>query len=217
MAPHSSSPIRPRRFAAMRVGLLLGLILAAVVAFAAPASATSHHVTIASYAYAPTPLSITTGDTVTWTNTDSVGHDITVTSGPTTFQSPLLSKGQSWSYTFTAAGTYNYICSVHPDMKATVIVAPASAPPAAKAPIAAAQPSGQAKSMPMNVVTVPAHSPLRSKSAAAAPVSTTPATTVTTAPASSNPTLNPLLIVAGCAVGMVVFCLLLLASRPLRK
>lgn len=209
MAPHTSRPAPSRQRTVLRACLLLWTLLFASLAGLAPAAAATHHVTIASYAYAPNPLSIIAGDAVTWTNTDSVRHDITVTNGPAAFQSPLLSKGQSWSYTFTVAGTYSYICSVHPDMKATVTVAPAAVA-AAKVPVSTPHESTQ-----MRVVTVPAHSPAHTKALPGASI--VPATTTVSAnPVSNQPTLNPLLLVAGCAAGVVVFCLLLLASRPVR-
>ncbi|HEU0016335.1 MAG TPA: cupredoxin family copper-binding protein [Longimicrobium sp.] len=69
-------------------------------------------------AFAPPRLEITAGTTVTWTNNDPLAH--TVTSGG--FDSGLIQPGQSWSYTFTTAGTYDYHCTPHPFMKGVVIV-----------------------------------------------------------------------------------------------
>lgn len=206
MASHPSPPAQSRSRTLLRGCVLLGALLVATLAGVAPAAATTHHVTIASYAYSPNPLNIAAGDSVTWTNTDSVGHDITVTGGPASFQSPLLSKGQSWSYTFTTAGSYSYICSVHPDMKATVVVAAPPAP-AVQAPAPTAH-----HTMRTHVVTVPAHSPVQTYAAAPAPTPTTLATAGSSMP--NQPTINPLLLVAGACVGVVVFCLLLLGSRP---
>ena len=79
-------------------------------------------VMIMNYAYSPASLSVAVGDTVTWTNMDTAPHTVTVTSGPVQFNSGNLQKGQSYSYTFTTAGTYKYYCAVHPDMKASVTV-----------------------------------------------------------------------------------------------
>lgn len=222
MTPQPSPRTRPATPLVLRLAVVLGFVLLALTGVASPAAAAGHHVTIASYAYSPNPLTIAQGDTVTWTNTDSVGHDITVTSGPATFQSPLLSKGQSWSYTFTAAGTYSYICSVHPDMRATVSVtqAPAPAPASATTPMAGmsgAQPQVAQPRSGIRTVQVPAHT-----SATKAPISTmsamtgtaTSATQTSAAPQTSGPSLSPLLLIAGVAFGAVVFCLLLLGSRP---
>ena len=52
-----------------------------------------------SYRFDPKVIEVKAGDTVTWTNEDSVQHDVMVTAGPATFHSPMLSKGQSWSET----------------------------------------------------------------------------------------------------------------------
>jgi amicyanin len=74
------------------------------------------------FAYSPATLTITVGDTVTWTNHDSAPHNVVVSDGPEKFTSPTLQTGQSFSYTFTKAGTYAYYCSIHPNMKASVTV-----------------------------------------------------------------------------------------------
>ena len=81
---------------------------------------------------------MTVGDTVTWTNLDFVVHTATSTSGA--FDSGDLDQNESFSLTFTAPGTFAYLCTPHPDMTGTVIVegAPAAAPTAA--PVATAAP-----------------------------------------------------------------------------
>ncbi|WP_461123628.1 cupredoxin domain-containing protein [Saccharothrix stipae] len=88
----------------------------------APAAAAAKSVTISGYAYSPATLTVTVGDTVTWTNQDTAPHNVVVTSGPEKFTSPTLQKGQSYTFTFTKAGSYQYYCSLHPDMKASVTV-----------------------------------------------------------------------------------------------
>ncbi|WP_037570548.1 cupredoxin domain-containing protein [Phaeacidiphilus oryzae] len=103
----------------------------APAAAGAAANSSSKHVQVAikGYAFSPASLSVHVGDTVTWTNEDTAPHTVTTTSGPKQLSSPQLQKGQSWSYTFTTAGTYSYYCAVHPDMKAKVTVLPAAAQP----------------------------------------------------------------------------------------
>src|SRR5215204_4846235 len=81
-------------------------------------------------AYQPNPIQVSVGNTVTWTNNDSQPH--TVTSGSNgqpdnKFNSspnfsPLLNPGQTFSFTFTQAGTYPYFCMLHPNMVGTVSV-----------------------------------------------------------------------------------------------
>ncbi len=88
------------------------------------------------YAFQPATLTISTGDTVTWTNHDTAPHNVVVTDGPEKFTSPTLQKGQTYSYTFTKPGTYSYYCSIHPDMKASVTVSgtTTTTPPTTTAP-----------------------------------------------------------------------------------
>jgi predicted secreted protein with PEFG-CTERM motif len=82
--------------------------------------------------YAPNPVEINVGDTVTWTNDDSQPH--TATSGTPsggadgTFGGEagsfgiILTTGQSMSFTFTEAGEFPYFCTLHPNMVGTVVV-----------------------------------------------------------------------------------------------
>jgi plastocyanin len=71
-------------------------------------------------------LVVEVGQTVRWTNHDSAPHTVTTTKAPVAFDSGTLQKGDSWSYTFTKAGTYEYYCAVHPDMVSSVKVVAAS-------------------------------------------------------------------------------------------
>jgi plastocyanin len=69
----------------------------------------------------PGSVTIKAGGKVTWTNDDSVGHDVTADD----FESGSpggIDGGSTFSHTFKKAGTYNYVCSVHPGMKGTVKV-----------------------------------------------------------------------------------------------
>lgn len=77
-------------------------------------------VTIQNFQFGPAALTISAGTTVTWTNQDDDTH--TVTEAKKLFSSKVLDPGQSFSYTFTAPGTYSYHCAIHPHMTATVIV-----------------------------------------------------------------------------------------------
>jgi amicyanin len=77
-------------------------------------------VTIQSFKFSPSTLTIKVGSTVTWTNMDGAPHNIK--SEDNTLDSPDLSRGQSWSFTFTNPGTYNYICGIHPSMKGSITV-----------------------------------------------------------------------------------------------
>lgn len=73
-----------------------------------------------SNSFSPNPVEVKVGETVTWVNDDSARH--TVTSKDDTFDSSMMGKGQSFSYTFDKAGEYPYFCEPHPNMVGTVVV-----------------------------------------------------------------------------------------------
>jgi plastocyanin len=212
------------RLASGAAVLLAGLSaqLGLGVALGAHAQATTHSVVIKQYAYSPASLSVDQGDTVTWTNQDSVEHDVKVTQGPASFQSPLLGKGESWSHTFSAAGTYSYICSVHPDMKASVSARAKATAPAVPAP--SKTPTHAETHSPAAAATSPSTRTASQRSAQSARDNAAAASAQAAAPAEtqqltaplpqSGSTLDPLLLVAGASTAVMVFCLLLMTSRP---
>jgi amicyanin len=131
----------------MKTSFILGGILLLAVVIGAGTVAYGHHsattpsanstqtqktavvvpnsVSIKNYAYSPSPLTVKVGTTVTWTNTDIARHTVTVDdatkNGP---KSPFFGQGQSYSFTFTQAGTFTYHCEPHPYMHGTVEVTP---------------------------------------------------------------------------------------------
>lgn len=109
----------------------LALLLAAIVLFVMGslemARGATHAVAIAEFAFAPATLTITAGDTVTWTNEDQIEHTATSTTGA--FDSGLLGQGESYSVTFTTPGTYDYLCTPHPSMTGQIVVQAAAAAP----------------------------------------------------------------------------------------
>jgi plastocyanin len=70
--------------------------------------------------YVPNNVKISVGGTVMWKNVDSAAHTVTDVNG--SFDSSLVSAGKSFQHKFDAAGTYEYMCIVHPWMKGTVTV-----------------------------------------------------------------------------------------------
>jgi len=64
------------------------------------------------------------GDSVTWSNQGPTGHSTTAKNG--SWDSGVLAKGKSFSHTFTQPGTYQYFCTPHPFMTATIVVKAAS-------------------------------------------------------------------------------------------
>lgn len=116
---------RPSLSAIIVIGLCLLWAALALAAGAMPArggSGTS--VEIVDFAYAPAELTISVGETVTFTNLDAVAHTATATDG--SWDTGLLEQGQSASITFTAPGTYNYLCTPHPSMTGRITVAAAA-------------------------------------------------------------------------------------------
>lgn len=70
------------------------------------------------------PIEIKVGDTVTWINNDSSPHTVTSSSndGSITFDSDVLRRGETFSFTFDKEGQYPYLCTLHPSMVGTVVV-----------------------------------------------------------------------------------------------
>lgn len=245
LAPRVPKPRNPGRaplpsprsalLAAAAVALVFALLTLlhspTTIGASAPAAASSYSVQITNYAYSPASINVNEGDTITWTNQDTVPHTVTTSSGPQTLSSPDLSKGQSWSFTFTQPGTYSYYCAVHPYMRAQVIVrAPAPATSAA-APVttrAAAQPqttyvvrtrTSQAAVAPVVHPSTKPASSAASASASAAPSATSSSSAAAVvqsqnvAADSNIRTLSPVLLLGGLAAAIAVFCLLLVGSR----
>lgn len=77
-------------------------------------------VNIENFAFKEKEIKIPPGSTVTWTNKDGVGHDVTSDAGK--FQSELLAQGKSYSRTFNDKGIFPYHCTPHPRMKGKIIV-----------------------------------------------------------------------------------------------
>jgi amicyanin len=74
-------------------------------------------------AYIPANIKVKKGSTVTWTNQDSIRHDVMPDAEAASFRgSELLGQGESYSFTFNEVGTYTYHCTPHPFMKGTVEV-----------------------------------------------------------------------------------------------
>jgi plastocyanin len=83
----------------------------------------ANSVEIKDYAFGPNKITVKKGTKVTWTNQDSVKHDVMPDNESDDFVgSGLLAKGQKYEFTFNKVGTYTYHCSPHPYMKATVEV-----------------------------------------------------------------------------------------------
>jgi plastocyanin len=78
-------------------------------------------IAIKGFAFAPADATVKVGQKITWTNDDAVSHNVVAKSGET-FESKTLAKGDTFAYTPTKAGTISYVCTFHPQMKATLTV-----------------------------------------------------------------------------------------------
>jgi plastocyanin len=83
-------------------------------------------VTLKNIQFEPASVTVSKGGKVTWTNDDTVGHDVTKTGGPgpafKSGDSGGMAQGDTFSQTFTTPGKVQYVCTVHANMKGTVTV-----------------------------------------------------------------------------------------------
>jgi len=98
------------------LGALFGSITAATSDQKPPVSQT-HTVVIRGFQFTPTRLEVAAGDTVIWKNEDIVPH-----TAKRVFDSKNLDNGQSWIYVTKKKGTFPYICTYHPTMKAELVI-----------------------------------------------------------------------------------------------
>lgn len=133
----------------MRRRTLLAPALAALLAAGAADAAAAANVDVqavdgtgADNSWAPANVSVTVGDTVTWKfDGTNLPHNVASSSANWTLKSPLGLRPAPASFTFTAAGTYAFICEVHPEMVGSVAVsapggtAPPPPPPPPSGPI----------------------------------------------------------------------------------
>jgi len=82
-------------------------------------------ISIVDFSFQPGSVNINPGDVVTWTNNGAMAH--TTTSDTGLWDSGSLQPGQSFSFTFATAGSFDFHCNIHPFMAGTVVVGAASA------------------------------------------------------------------------------------------
>lgn len=97
------------------------VVLALALAGAALAD-DSHTVVQAGRAFHPAEVTIQRGDTLTFSNRDEFIHQVYVKSDAMTFDSDEQPPGQDVAVKFTAAGTFQVRCHIHPKMALTVHV-----------------------------------------------------------------------------------------------
>jgi plastocyanin len=84
--------------------------------------AASVQVVIDNFTFNPPQLTVAVGTKVTWVNRDDVPHTATSTTKPRSFDSGTLDTDDKFSHVFSAPGTYEYFCAVHPKMTARITV-----------------------------------------------------------------------------------------------
>jgi len=86
-----------------------------------PAEEADWKLQIKNFKFQPLVTTVRKGETVEWTNLDQAQHTITSDEG-TELDSPLLSQNETFRHVFDETGTYEYHCTPHPFMKATIKV-----------------------------------------------------------------------------------------------
>jgi len=100
---------------------LIALIPAALVlATAGPALAATKNVSIKAAGFSPTTVNINSGDSIKWTNVDTVNHQVVSDRG--LFASAILRPGQTYTRAFNQGGTYRYHDGIEPAEKGAVVV-----------------------------------------------------------------------------------------------
>jgi len=106
----------------MRLAIMAFVAGAALACVIAPSVAQNRAVAVAidNFVFEPARLTVKAGTTVTWTNRDDIPH--TVASKDRLFKSKAMDTDETYSFTFSTPGEYNYFCSLHPHMTATIVV-----------------------------------------------------------------------------------------------
>jgi amicyanin len=110
---------RPRSPSA---GFLVAAFAAATLLLPRAGAAEDAQVKIDNFTFTPPSLTVKAGTTVTWRNEDDIPH--TIASTVRAFKSKALDTDDSFSFTFTEPGSYDYFCSLHPHMTGKIVVEP---------------------------------------------------------------------------------------------
>jgi plastocyanin len=113
MRPHHSATLAVLAAAAVAV------VVPVATSIAAPAGKT---VTLKNIAFNPAKVTIKKGATITWVWKDGPTPHTVTSTGKTKFKSTPAKSSGKYSVKFTKAGTYKYVCTIHPGMAGTVVV-----------------------------------------------------------------------------------------------
>lgn len=106
-----------RRAAGAGIGALV-----AAVAVRASRAADNGKITVDNFTFVPPVMHVKAGSTITWTNHDDIPHSVVCPA--LNVRSHPMDTNDSFSFTFTQAGTFTYMCGLHPFMHGQVEVAP---------------------------------------------------------------------------------------------
>jgi len=136
MLPWSVDHVRSARRSATATAfafVLLSLpVIGTSIGVASPVRGATHAVEIGDGFFSPASLTVSVGDTVTWTNVDDSPHTVTADA----FDSDNLDSGGTYSFTFTETGAFGYVCNYHDEMVGTITVVAASSGTGQQAPAA---------------------------------------------------------------------------------
>jgi plastocyanin len=98
----------------------LGAGIVAAIGSRAEAEADAR-IIVDNFTFAPVPLTVKAGTTVTWANHDDIPHSIVCPA--LKVKSHPMDTDETFAYRFEQAGTFDYICGLHPHMHGQVVVA----------------------------------------------------------------------------------------------
>ena len=103
----------------MKVAALSAFAAALMFSCANASVQATHKIAIENLRFEPQTLTVKRGDRVMWVNKDLVLHTVTAEKS---FDSGSIAANGSWTYTAATPGRYPYMCTLHPTMKATLVV-----------------------------------------------------------------------------------------------
>ncbi len=109
----------------LRITVPVAILFASLAFLPHTTHAAQINISIANMAFSPSALTVNAGDTVAWTNNDSVAHTVTADDG--SFNSGTVQPGQTYTHLFTSSGAVSYHCALHPSMTGTVSIAASAA------------------------------------------------------------------------------------------
>lgn len=109
-----------RRLLLRRIAEATAIVALAPIVIAPRARAAEATVRIDNFTFAPNPLTVAPGTTVTWVNQDDIPHSIYCE--VLNLHSPPLDTGESFAHSFERPGRFDYICAIHPHMRGQIVV-----------------------------------------------------------------------------------------------